>query len=142
MTDTVRPFLGGCVLKRVFVLLAFVGILLASGCQDYSEGYRDGHIQKLSYKGTFPKSWEGELALPGAKSPVGNNTAASNVWEFSVEESTIDPDSRKSIVDALKDVPGDELVRLHYREEPVGSSKYHTPYRITRVVRITKRTDK
>ncbi len=59
-----------------FVLLLVFTLLLLAGAWlwltlhfSYSEGERSGYLQKLSKKGWFCKTWEGELAMvtmPGA----------------------------------------------------------------------------
>ncbi len=50
---------------------------------EYSKGTRVGVINKFSERGTFWKTWEGQLALEGIVSS-GNNVGA-NVWDFSLD---------------------------------------------------------
>ena len=69
----------------------------------YSDGDRAGILQKLSRKGWFCKTWEGELALyvVGGVSP--------EIWHFSVRD--------EGVIEALRDAMG-KRVRLHYTEHP------------------------
>lgn len=120
-------------MKKLFpvtVSLCVAGLafyLIGSNCDviHYSDGYRDGLVQKLSHKGVLRKSWEGELALPGFNADKNN---ISNVWHFSIE------DERTDIVEELKRIPGNKMVRLHYKELLYRNPfRYGTPYRITKV---------
>jgi hypothetical protein len=93
----------------VLVLLGlgalFAGYLALALRWSYSEGERAGWIQKLSQKGWFCKTWEGELALvslPGS--------ATVEKFAFTV------PDDR--VAAELVKVMG-KRVTLHY-EEKVG----------------------
>ena len=70
----------------------------------FSEGYRTGLIQKLSYKGIFFKTYEGELVLSSLVS--SNNIAlASEKFYFSVPSD--------SIANLLQNYEGKQ-VKLHY----------------------------
>lgn len=60
---------------RIFTLLILVPLLLAAAWTwvtlnwNFSEGERTGYVQKLSKKGWFCKTWEGEIVMvtmPGA----------------------------------------------------------------------------
>lgn len=54
---------------KVLVLLLVIGVLGLAGFTwvtlhwSYSEGERAGYVQKLSKKGFFCKTWEGEMAM-------------------------------------------------------------------------------
>ena len=96
----------------------------------YSEGHRDGRVQKFSYKGVFRKSHEGELALAGFKK---NGDDLGNVWEFSVE------DGEKGVIEELDSLGADEPVRLHYHQKLWFSPfHYSTSYRVWKVERLNR----
>jgi hypothetical protein len=99
------------------------------GCDaTYSEGYRDGTIQKFSHKGMIFQSWEGELAQAGFKVKAAAN-AESNAFEFSVDDPTI--------IAEIQNLKPDEHIRLHYRQVLKNASAWHsTDYRITKIVRL------
>jgi len=106
-----------------------VGVLLL-GCafgvgscvatRPYSEGHRDGFVQKFSRKGILRKSYEGDLALAGS----ARSQAVGNVWHFTVS----DPD----VVKSIENVNAGQLVRLHY-DEYLWTVGGETNYRITKV---------
>jgi hypothetical protein len=81
----------------------------------YSDGYRQGEIQKITAKGWVVKAVEGELALPGSR---GNRTLA-NAWAFSVS----DP----AVARQLAELPLGTPVRLYYHQYawcPLHDSNY------------------
>lgn len=53
----------------------------------YSEGKRVGRIYKLSEKGMFWKTWEGELDLEMMEG--SGNQVANKIWHFSVVSDTL-----------------------------------------------------
>ena len=72
----------------------------------YSEGYRAGLLQKFSSKGTFIKTYEGEMIL----SSVSSNrdvALASEKFLFTL--------TNKSLVRQFDTIQG-EMVIVHYRE--------------------------
>ena len=82
-------------MKRV---LALILIFFIVGCSnEYSTGERAGTVYKLSKKGYFLKTWEGELNVGGvATDNVG--IMVPNVWQFSIcDESYV-----KAVSDALE----------------------------------------
>jgi len=123
----------GC---AVFAVLFAVSLctmpFMLFGCDaTYSEGHRDGTLQKFSTKGFFVKSHEGELALPGFRIK-GEST--SNTFDFSVD----DP----SIVKQLEDMPADTMLRITYRQVLLNGKLFHsTSYRAVRVEKIAKAKD-
>jgi PDZ domain-containing secreted protein len=85
----------------------------------YSEGYRAGLLQKISYKGNLVKTYEGELILSSIES-TRNTAIASEKFLFSV------PDKR--VADQAMKLEG-YTVTVHYRETHGrlfwrGDSKY------------------
>ncbi len=96
----------------IIIVLAIAAspFLCCGGCNmaagwEYSEGYRDGVIQKFSVKGMFWKSHEGQLAMPGFRA---GKDGPSNVFSFSVK----DP----AVIYVIDKLPAGQNVRLHYRE--------------------------
>ena len=73
------------------------GMLLWTGCQTignnlvYSEGQRVGVVNKISEKGLFWKTKEGQLSLEGRTS-TGDYTGA-GVWDFSIDENNFRKDA-------------------------------------------------
>jgi len=72
-------------------------MLLWTGCQTignnlvYSEGQRVGVVNKISEKGLFWKTKEGQLSLEGRTS-TGDYTGA-GVWDFSIDENNFRKDA-------------------------------------------------
>lgn len=105
--------------EKVVVLMLFgVGLLSGGGCGTamlsggvpYSEGYRDGHVQKLSHRGLIWKNHEGQMVLPGFKARLDADGSSSltNFWSFTADG----PETAR----AIEQFGPDDLVRLHYRE--------------------------
>ncbi len=97
----------GCVGLVVIICLVFgfpLYMLIGSNIH-YSDGFRDGILQKASHKGILFKTYEGELALEGFKFKEGGKSG--NVFEFTVDE--------PSIIVELDKHPG-KKVRLHYKQ--------------------------
>lgn len=105
-----RKFLFGFI---VFLLLLGAGLYAFNYYVPYSEGYRAGKLIKLSRKGIFFKTWEGELSLG-----IGHDQR----WAFSVEKKD------KEVRAKLLDLQGQD-VRVKYIERfwqiPwMGDTKY------------------
>lgn len=73
----------------------------------YSEGNRSGLLQKFSYKGTFFKTYEGELIMSSIRSNE-NVSLASEKFFFSVPE--------KKLAEKLMSLEGTYVI-LHYRQK-------------------------
>jgi len=85
----------------------------------YSEGYRAGLLQKFSHKGTFFKTYEGEMVLSSVTSSFGV-ALASEKFYFSVTD--------RSLAKQLDTIQG-QKVMVHYRQKNgvlfwKGDSKY------------------
>jgi hypothetical protein len=87
----------------------------------YSQGYRDGSVQKFSVKGLIRKSWEGDMALAGS---ARSSQALGNVWHFTVSDPQVIKDIEK--------IPAGHPVRLHYIEW-WWTFNGETNYRVTKV---------
>lgn len=102
----------------VVAVAALVGYFyFVSAGWTYSEGSRAGVVVKFSHKGSFIKTWEGELSM-GAVDQGGIREK----WAFSVED---DP-MVKEVQDAMDH---GKRVKLLYREQYrqqswKGSTKY------------------
>ena len=73
--------------------VALISLLLCACAPDYSEGSRVGVVTKLSYKGLFVKSWEGEMVMGGMRQhrdEDGNVSTVANVFTFNVDPSVVD----------------------------------------------------
>ena len=92
----------GIVLIAVIAFLSF-GV--------YSEGTRAGQVIKVSKKGVFFKTWEGQLNMQSFGAIKSDNSLA-EVFTFSVEK------GNDSIYAALQNVAlTGERVNLHYKEK-------------------------
>jgi hypothetical protein len=98
-----------------FIVLVIVGLLgLSYKAVDstYSEGYRDGVIQKFSYKGFIWDTYEGELGYLGFGTGSRKRHTNGESWDFTVR----DPEVAKKI----NKIPAGSIVRLHYRQVFIG----------------------
>lgn len=70
------------------VALAVISLIGGGECAnryEYSSGTRTGMINKISKKGLFWKTFEGQMALEGIVS--GGGQSGANVWDFSIDGS-------------------------------------------------------
>ena len=74
---------------------------------DYSEGYRAGLLQKVSYRGNLFKTYEGEMILSSVQSKT-DVALASEKFLFSVVD--------KNIATKLEQLQGKYVV-VHYHEK-------------------------
>lgn len=115
-----------------FVLIGLlIGIATIGSSVQYSEGYREGTLQKLSYRGFFWKTWDGEVALWGFGGKHGEKLGQnqiSNVWAFSLKDPKAE--QTKEFVSQINDNSMNSTkVRLYYNEYLTalpwqGSSSY------------------
>ena len=107
------------ILTMICVVIAITFLVSSAGSRDgltMGDGDRVGIVTKLSHRGVFWKTWEGQLILGG------QGTVTTNVWEFSI----IDPQLRDEIKKALDT---QTKVRLSYHQNLLprpwnGSTKY------------------
>ena len=92
----------------LFLCCGGCGLGWINGGFEFSDGYREGTVQKFSYKGFIWKTDEGELAMAGFKSSGGENPTMSNVFAFTVSDAKI-----KEEIRALR---ATDKVRLHYKQ--------------------------
>lgn len=79
----------------------------------YSQGVRSGELIKISYKGVFIKTWEGEIS---------QGISGAQIFAFSVE------DKEQKVIDDLQKYQG-RYVKITYKERYktfswLGDSKY------------------
>ena len=89
-------------------LVLFVGLFIFwRYYYDYSEGFRAGLLQKVSYRGNIFKTYEGEIILSSVQSKT-DVALASEKFLFSVNE--------KSVATQLEQLQG-KFVVVHYHEK-------------------------
>lgn len=100
-------------MKKILYLFVVV-ILITTGifiywkyCYTYSNGYRAGLLQKFSHRGTFFKTYEGEMILSSVSSS-SNVAIASEKFYFSVINDALVP---------LLDTIQGQMVIVHYRQK-------------------------
>jgi hypothetical protein len=99
--------------KRVFKWLIFLLVLFLAGFiywkyfYTYSEGYRAGLLQKFSHKGTFVKTYEGEMILSSVAS-TRDVALASEKFQFTV--------INKNLIRQFDTLQGDNVI-VHYRQK-------------------------
>ncbi|MBI4451335.1 hypothetical protein HY642_05145 [Candidatus Woesearchaeota archaeon] len=82
---------------------------------EYSRGERVGVINKLSEKGAFWKTQEGELALEGIVSS-GDGSGA-NIWQFSIDSQRRNGEKSEELVKQLQQYMREGTrVRIEYVE--------------------------
>lgn len=125
----------GCgIVGCVFLLFVVMPIGCTVGQHvNYSDGQREGTLQKLTNKGMIWRTWEGELAVEGMKiSGNKDGMSGGNVFSFTVD----DP----AVVEAMRSAVGHK-VRLHYREALTHVPwNGDTSYRITRAEVLGQKT--
>jgi len=67
---------------------------------EYSQGMRTGMINKISEKGLFWKTYEGQMALEGIVS--GNNSVGANVWDFSFDRQARHGENPKELAEKIR----------------------------------------
>lgn len=110
--------------------LTFIGVLLVAITSvfvyanfTYSKGSRNGTVIKMSEKGIFFKTNEGQLNV-GAYVPQDNGGVPTTIWEFSV------PKGEQEVLDDLdKAVNEGRRAKLYYKEKNItlpwrGETKY------------------
>lgn len=124
----------GC-LGMVLAAFFFVAVptikALGGANIEYSEGTRSGTVQKLSKKGFFWKTWEGELNLGYAKSVSngdGRTSIAPAIWHFSVSDEQVASELTEAEKSGVR-------VTLSYKQYLMrGYDKGGTDYDVTAVL--------
>ncbi|MCX6335517.1 MAG: hypothetical protein NT092_14660 [Bacteroidia bacterium] len=98
--------------KRFFKWVITLAVIFLAGIiywkyfYTYSEGYRAGLLQKFSHKGTFVKTYEGEMVLSSVASSR-DIALASEKFQFTV--------INKNLVRQFDTLQGDNII-VHYRQ--------------------------
>ena len=100
---------------------ALVISLLVGGCGsqlnnwEYSEGKRTGMINKVSKKGLFWQTYEGQMALEGIVS--NGQSSGANVWDFSIDSQARHGENTEDIAKKLNEAfESGKKVKISYRE--------------------------
>lgn len=110
--------------KVMIVLIVILAIVipcnkfLVPTFGEYSKGERAGVVQKMTEKGMFFKTFEGELALEGIKA---TGKSVSSVFAFSVQDPTIADSINKYIGKPVK-VYYTQYWHVNAKD---GDSEYH-----------------
>jgi hypothetical protein len=72
----------------IIIVLIFAFLFYWNYVNTYSEGNRAGTLQKFSKKGSFFKTYEGELIMTSIAT-TGNTTIASEKFFFSVKDENV-----------------------------------------------------
>ena len=99
-----RKFIG---IFSLVLILALSGYVYWKYVFTYSSGYRSGLLQKFSHKGTFFKTYEGEMILSSIRSNA-NVAIASEKFLFSV--------SQKDVALQMEKLQG-RMVTVHYKNK-------------------------
>lgn len=97
-------------MRKIISLVVLVLLLVIAGWvywyyyNPYSEGTREGLVQKFSRKGSMLKTWEGEMQQVGFG--VRGANYSSKVFYFSV--------SNDALADSLEHGAQGKIVRVHY----------------------------
>jgi len=106
---------------------------------NYSNGVRSGMINKISNKGLFWKTWEGEMALEGMVS--GENSNGANVWDFSIDRD--DPKTQDLVKKIQTALSTGQKVKVDYTQKlTTWPWRSDTTYLITDVQPIEKLAEK
>jgi hypothetical protein len=98
--------------RRVFkwfvtlIIIFLAGFIYWKYFYTYSEGYRAGLLQKFSHKGTFVKTYEGEMILSSVSS-TRDIAIASEKFLFTV--------INKKLIRQFDTLQGDNVI-VHYRQ--------------------------
>lgn len=72
----------------------------------YSEGMREGSLTKISHKGSFCKTWEGQVTTMNIGRVNGQDNQLTPFLEFSVKD--------KKVAEELQNLPANSYVKLEY----------------------------
>lgn len=118
------------ILRSTAVAALLVATAMTTACgPDYSTGNRTGVVTKLSHKGVFCKTWEGEMTMLSVRtiSRDDGTTTLSNAFAFTAADESV----AKQLQDAM--MAGNPVV-LHYRQWAVSPPcQTSTGYMVERV---------
>jgi hypothetical protein len=133
LSPLTKIFLGVVAVPVVIggVVGAYAGIKTVGHGIDYSDGDRAGTVTKISNKGIFCKSWEGQLAMDNFRAGQ-DGKGTTNSFDFSVTD-------QKIVTELQQDMANGTRVTLHYKQSattPFCGEK--TTYTITDVTPAVK----
>src|SRR5688572_18368894 len=105
----------------VWVIIVILGGMVLGGLiayyGSYSDGFRVGHVIKLSHKGMIFKTWEGQLdqgflSPADLDDPSASSSIATRIWDFSVRDGN--DEVRKQIDEAITN---GYKVKIYYEEK-------------------------
>lgn len=93
----------------IAILLTFIAPRIIPIPFEYSNGERTGVITKISKKGVWWKTWEGEMNVGGISTDKKGN-AIPNVWQFTViDDSIVEQIQRRA--------KHGNIITLHYSQK-------------------------
>ena len=98
----------------------------------YSGGDRVGVINKISKKGVFWETYEGEMALEGL---IGGQSTGANLWDFSIDKQSRKGENVDSLYKVIKQYMEDgQRVKITY-DQPFATWPWRseTDYLVQRV---------
>src|ERR1043166_5361613 len=101
-------------MRRIISLIILILLIVVAGWvywyyyNVYSEGTREGLVEKFSRKGSVFKTWEGEMQQQGFGQRGGAGNYSSKVFYFSVTDD--------AVADSLEHGAQGKIVRLHYKQ--------------------------
>lgn len=117
----------------IAIILAFAFwhfVIVIGWGESYSSGERTGQVYKLSEKGLFYKSFEGEMYLGGVSSVSdgkGNSSLVMDKFEFSIPESQ--KTEKADIIAKLNDCAANrKICTVHYVQWFKGPIDIETSY--------------
>lgn len=99
---------------KTLLIISLSALLVGCG-ENYSNGSRVGVVTKLSKKGLFVDSWEGEMNMGGVRQKQTDSgpVTVPNVFEFNVDESAV-----SKVKDALNSGKQVEIVYRQWAIHP------------------------
>ncbi len=120
-------------MKKILIASLLLLPLVSFAWGNYSDGSRAGELVKLSHKGLFWKTWEGQMNLGGMIQ--GDNGAVANVWQFSLDNNASHGEDIAALSQEISDaLDSGKRVKLFYHQEfIVGWWRAETEYLIYKV---------
>ena len=109
----------------IIILLVFAFMFYWNYVNTFSEGNRAGTLQKFSKKGSFFKTYEGELIMNSIAS-TGNTTIASEKFLFSVKD--------ENVAKALFELEGKHVTLKYEQKRNHMPWSGDTDYYVTEIV--------